>query len=106
MAARKRKKTSIEWPTEVDDRVRLLVDLVSKSPTLSGKSSASELLAALVCEQPLEPDQLAQTINQYRGVNMTEVAWGTNAKGGAPRPTRGRPRRDKASSGGSGGRQR
>lgn len=103
MAVRKRKKTSIEWPTEVDDRVRLLVELAGKSPTLDGKSSASELLAALVCEQPLESGPLARTINQYRGVDMTEVARATDAKGGAPRPTRGRPRTGGAPSGGSGG---
>lgn len=105
MALPKRKKTSIEWPTEVDDRVRLLVDLAGKSAILTGASSASELLAALVCEQPLESEALARTINQYRGVDMTEVARATSAKGGAPRPTRGRPRTDAAPSGGSGGRE-
>lgn len=104
MAARKR-KTSIEWPTEVDDRLRLLVELAGKSSTLGGASSANELLAALVCEQPLDPDQLARTIGHYRGVDMNEVARATNAKGGAPRPTRGRPRTDRASNGRSGGRE-
>lgn len=103
MVARKR-KTSIEWPTEVDDRLRLLVELASNSPTLGGASSANELLAALVCEQSVEPDQLARTINQYRAVDMNEIARATKAKGGAPKPTRGRPRTHNTPSG-SGGRE-
>lgn len=92
MAARKRKKTSIEWPTEVDDRVRLLVGLVGKSPTLGAKSSASELLAALVCEQPLESEALARTISRYRRTDLAEIERATSASGGAPTPSRGRPR--------------
>jgi len=91
VVARKR-RTSIEWPTEVDDRLRLLVDLAGRSPTLSGASSANELLAALVCEQPLAPDALARTIDRYRGLKLSEVDRATSAMGGAPTPSRGRPR--------------
>lgn len=91
MAAPKR-RTSIEWPTEVDDRLRLLVGLAGRSSRLSGVSSANELLAALVCEQPLDPDALARTISRYRRVELREVDRATSAKGGAPKPRRGRPR--------------
>lgn len=91
MVARKR-RTSIEWPTEVDDRLRLLVALAGRSPTLSGASSANELLAALVCEQPLEPAALARMIDRYRSLELSEVERATSANGGPPTPSRGRPR--------------
>lgn len=91
MPARKR-RTSIEWPTEVDDRLRLLVDLAGRSPELTGASSANELLAALVCEQQLEPKALARTINRYRRLELTAVDRATSERGGAPTSIRGRPR--------------
>ena len=91
MVARKR-RTSLEWPTEVDDRLRLLVDLARHSPALDRASSANELLAALVCEQSLEPDALGRTISRYRGVELAELDRATRAKGGPQVPRRGRPR--------------
>ena len=91
MAARRR-KTSIEWAIEVDDRLRLLVQLAGTSAELDGAASANELLAALVCEQPLDPNHLGRLIARFRGIHLADVARTTDAKGGAPRPVRGRPR--------------
>ncbi len=50
-----RRKTSVEWPAAVDDRLRHLVQLAEGSSGLR-TTSASELLAALICVQPLDGD--------------------------------------------------
>lgn len=60
-----RRKTSVEWPATVDDRLRHLVRLAEETPDLR-TTSASELLAALICAQPLNGAQLAATITAYR----------------------------------------
>src|SRR6266516_3973047 len=60
-----RRKTSIEWPTVVDDRLRLLVALAEATNAVS-PSSAAELLAAMVCAQPFDGGQLAAAVLDYR----------------------------------------
>jgi hypothetical protein len=60
-----RRKTSMEWPVGVDDRLRLLVRLAEQSGDRR-PTSASELLAALICDQPLDGTRLAAVISAYR----------------------------------------
>lgn len=88
-----RRKTSIEWPADVDDRLRHLVQLAEETTELRA-TSASELLAALVCAQPKDGPRLAATITDYR--QAREIM--ETAPPGDPipplTPRRGRPRRD------------
>jgi hypothetical protein len=87
-----RRKTSVEWPVVVDDRLRLLVSLVEHAGD-AGATSASELLAALVCEQPIDGGYLAAQVNRYRQASAVELSNATrrhSAEG--PTPRRGRPR--------------
>lgn len=88
-----RRKTSVEWPTAVDDRLRLLVRLAEDTENIR-TTSASELLAALICDQPLEGTRLAELIAAYRqgSHGSTKVS---DADEDRPRiRRRGRPRRN------------
>jgi hypothetical protein len=85
-----RRKTSIEWPATVDDRLRHLVRLAEEASELR-TTSASELLAALIWAQPLDGAQLAATITAYRQADMEGPGSGQLNLPQAPR--RGRPRR-------------
>src|SRR5438094_10080093 len=87
-----RRRTSVEWPTIVDDRLRLLVDLARQAEHLDGTSSANELLAALVCAQSLDTEHVAQLVNRYRNLSLDQIAAATQRRGGAAAPRRGRPR--------------
>ena len=88
-----RRKTSVEWPAAVDDRLRHLVRLAEESSAIR-TTSASELLAALICAQPLDGDQLAATISAYRQVGHdTMAAVGSGDLNLPQTPRRGRPRR-------------
>jgi len=87
-----RRKTSVEWPAAVDDRLRLLVRLAEDAGNLRA-TSASELLAALICDQPLEGTRLAALITAYRQGNC-DIIKAADANDGKPRSRRrGRPRR-------------
>lgn len=90
---RERRKTSVEWPVFVDERLRLLVVLVEQAAQVQA-TSASELLAALVCDQPIDGDRLADTVIRYRNASPIEVATTTrNHRSRTRTPRRGRPRR-------------
>lgn len=89
---RNRHKTSVEWPVVVDERLRLLVGLIEQAGH-AGPASASELLAALICEQPIDGAHLADTVIRYRRTPHGELAAATRSRSsriGPPR--RGRPR--------------
>lgn len=89
-----RRKTSIEWPAGVDDRLRHLVRLAEEAAELR-TTSASELLAALIWAQPLDGARLAATITAYRHARretMEAIRPGNLIPPGTPR--RGRPRRN------------
>jgi hypothetical protein len=82
----------MQWPIGVDDRLRLLVDLASQQADAAG-TSASELVAALICDQPLDGLRLADLVGRYRagGSDAAVPAGPTqDLAGGSPR--RGRPR--------------
>lgn len=86
-----RRKTSVEWPAAVDDRLRLLVRLAEEAGNLR-TTSASELLAALICDQELDGARLAAVINTYRQSGR-ETIRAVGAGEDPPRaPRRGRPR--------------
>ena len=88
-----RRKTSVEWPSIVDDRLRLLVRLAEASGKV-GSTSASELLAALICAQPLDGTHLTATIAIYRRTPPETLATASRNDVKVPRrPRRGRPRR-------------
>jgi hypothetical protein len=89
-----RRKTSMEWPVGVDDRLRLLVRLAEQSGD-HRPTSASELLAALICDQPLDGTRLAAVISTYRQNGSGSL---TGSVGGEPQQSRrrGRPRRARA----------
>lgn len=88
-----RRKTSVEWPAAVDDRLRHLVRLAEESSGLR-TTSASELLAALICAQPLDGDQMAATITTYRQAGGDIMAAVGSSDLNLPQtPRRGRPRR-------------
>jgi hypothetical protein len=92
-ASRGRHKTSMEWPVEVDERLRLLVSLAEQSAS-AGTTSASELVAALICEQPLDSGLLADRVVRYRQTTPAEIAVVTQTHPTlAGEPRRGRPRR-------------
>jgi hypothetical protein len=87
-----RRKTSVEWPAVVDDRLRLLVSLAEEAGEV-GATSASELLAALICAQPQSTAHLADTIITYRqAAHETIGTPGSSAAKVPHRPRRGRPR--------------
>ena len=88
-----RRKTSVEWPAAVDDRLRHLVRLAEQASDL-GTTSASELLAALIWAQPLDGARLAATITAYRQTGHdTMGAAGPGDLSLPQAPRRGRPRR-------------
>jgi len=89
-----RRKTSIEWPAAVDDRLRLLVRLAEEQEGL-GVTSASELLGALIWSQQPDGAGLAATITSYRqaGRDVTGLADEVSPAGPRRTPRRGRPRR-------------
>ena len=88
-----RRKTSVEWPASVDDRLRQLVRLAEESSGLR-TTSASELLAALICAQPLDGGQLAATIITYRQAGRDTMGGVGSGNLNPPQtPRRGRPRR-------------
>lgn len=90
-----RRKTSIEWPAGVDDRLRLLVRLAEQAGDLRA-TSASELLAALICDQALDGARLAAVIIAYREGGC-EILTRAAAPEEPPQPRRrGRPRRSRA----------
>jgi hypothetical protein len=82
----------VEWPTIVDERLRLLVEVAERAEEVEGASSANELLAALVCMQSLDSKRVGQLINRYRAQSPARIAAETRKHGGAPIPRRGRPR--------------
>jgi hypothetical protein len=88
-----RRKTSIEWPAAVDDRLRHLVRLAEEAADVR-TTSAAELLAALIWAQPLDAASLGAAITAYRDEreNIEAVSLG-DLTSRAPR--RGRPRRNK-----------
>lgn len=89
-----RRKTSVEWPAAVDDRLRHLVRLAEEAADLR-ITSASELLAALIWAQPLDGARLAATIITYRqtGRDLTGAVESSDLN--LPQaPRRGRPRRN------------
>lgn len=94
-----RRKTSVEWPSHVDDRLRGLVALAEQTGQ-AGKTSASELLAALICTHPCDAPRLARTLRRYRKMSPDDIAAKTqdNVRT-APRARRGRPRRRVAAPG-------
>lgn len=87
-----RRKTSIEWPADVDERLRALVRLAEQDGGLPA-TSASELLAAMVCGQPADGARLAALITEYRqrGGEPAEAPGPPEAV--PPSRRRGRPRR-------------
>jgi hypothetical protein len=88
-----RRKTSIEWPAVVDDRLRHLVQLAEEAAEVR-TTSASELLAALIWAQPLDGARLAATITAYRQTGRdTMEAVRQNDQNPPRTPRRGRPRR-------------
>jgi len=87
-----KRRSSVEWPTIVDDRLRLLVDLTQQADDLDKSTSANELLAALICSQSLDGARLARLVKRYRNRPLTKIAEETEEYGGAPPPRRGRPR--------------
>lgn len=92
---RERRKTSVEWPVFVDERLRLLVVLAEQATRVRA-TSASELLAALVCDQPLDGDRLADMVIRHRNASPVEVAQATRShRSWTGTPRRGRPRRSR-----------
>lgn len=88
-----RRKTSVEWPAAVDDRLRHLVRLAEESSGLR-TTSASELLAALICAQPPDGARLAATITAYRQAGSDNMGAVEPSGLSLPEPPRrGRPRR-------------
>jgi hypothetical protein len=88
-----RRKTSIEWPAAVDDRLRHLVQLAEEAAELR-TTSASELLAALIWAQPLDATGLAAMITAYRHTGRATMEADRRNDRSPPRtPRRGRPRR-------------
>jgi hypothetical protein len=88
-----RRKTSIEWPAAVDDRLRHLVRLAEDESDLR-ITSASELLAALIWAQPLDGAALAATITAYRRTGRDAIGAAEPSDLNVPQaPRRGRPRR-------------
>lgn len=87
-----RRKTSMEWPADVDDRLRLLVRLAEQAGDL-GTTSASELLAALICDQPPDGARLAAVIAAYRQAERKNLPTAGTPDEPAPGRRRGRPRR-------------
>jgi hypothetical protein len=89
-----RRKTSVEWPAAVDDRLRHLVDLAEEAAELR-TTSASELLAALIWAEPLDGARLAATITAYRQTGRDTMEAVRPGDQNPPRtPRRGRPRRN------------
>jgi hypothetical protein len=88
-----RRKTSMEWPTVVDDRLRLLVSLTERS-NVTGPTSATELVAALICAQLIDADHLGEVVRRYRQMDSDEIKAETRRHGPLPTvtPRRGRPR--------------
>jgi hypothetical protein len=88
-----RRKTSIEWPAAIDDRLRCLVRLAEEESDLR-TTSASELLAALIWSQPLDGVRLAATITAYRQTGRDTMGAAGSSDPDLPQaPRRGRPRR-------------
>jgi hypothetical protein len=88
-----RRKTSVEWPATVDDRLRHLVRLAEEASDLR-TTSASELLAALICAQPLDSARLAATITAYRQTGRDTLGTAGSSDLSLPQTRRrGRPRR-------------
>ncbi|MGO9159549.1 MAG: hypothetical protein ACLP7J_02390 [Streptosporangiaceae bacterium] len=88
-----RRKTSVEWPATVDDRLRHLVRLAEGAADLRS-TSASELLAALIWAQPVDGARLAATITAYRQTGRDTIeAVGPSELNPPQTPRRGRPRR-------------
>jgi hypothetical protein len=89
---RTRRKTSVEWPVVVDERLRLLVTLVEQAGH-AGTTSASELLAALVCEQSIDGAHLLDKVLRYRQTPHAELSAITHSHmSPTTAPRRGRPR--------------
>lgn len=89
---RTRHKTSVEWPIVVDERLRLLVSLTEQA--CAGTTSASELLAALICQQPIDGTHLADCVMRYRLTEPADLATATHRYTARSRgPRRGRPRK-------------
>ena len=90
-----RRKTSVEWPADVDDRLRMLVRLAEQTGDL-GTTSASELLAALICDQPLDGARLTAVIAAYRQSERVDLPTAGTSGEPVPGRRRGRPRRGRA----------
>jgi DNA mismatch endonuclease (patch repair protein) len=74
-------------------RGRLLVALVEETGGV-GTTSASELLAALVCEQPIDATVLGDCVLRYRRTSVTDVSAVTRShRAWTAAPRRGRPPR-------------
>lgn len=86
-----RRKTSVEWPTVVDDRLRMLVAIAEHRT--GRRTSAAELLSALICAQSTDPERVAHRIRQFRALAPEDIAHGNDATLVKDASRRGRPRR-------------
>ena len=60
---RQRRQTSVLWPEDVDRRLGILVRAAAAA---GERTSRAELLAALVTDAAVDPEQLADILHRYR----------------------------------------
>lgn len=59
----RRRQTSVLWPEDVDRRLGILVRAAAAA---GERTSRAELLAALVTDAAVDPEQLADIVHRYR----------------------------------------
>lgn len=55
--------TSVSWPTDVDDKLNVLVRAAAAA---GERTSRAEILAALITAVDIDPDELAAALHHYR----------------------------------------
>jgi hypothetical protein len=66
-----RRRTLVDWPQAVDDRLEILV----RAATAAGENvSRAQLLAALVAAADPTPDTLAELLRNYRQMHLADFA--------------------------------
>lgn len=80
----------MEWPVEVDARLRAIVRIAEDAT--GTVTSAGEVLSALVCSTPLSRNGVRRLLAQFRSEGVTRAAKGIKGSEQAS-PRLGRPRR-------------
>jgi hypothetical protein len=84
-----KRNTLVRWPKLVDERLNMLLALAEQA---GEQASRAQILAALVCQAPVDGEGLGVMIRTYRRLPVDQLEQELAAARPHQRPSPGRPR--------------